>query len=126
MPSDFLSIDPRRLELLARQGAAAKVEQATLRTAAIARTLVPGSMKNAIRPIYRGTKANPLGIVMVDHPAASFVLHGTRGPYDIYPKRAKALRFVIGGRVVYSRHVVHPGIKANNFLEKALLAAREL
>lgn len=34
---------------------------------------------------------------------------GTTRPHDIYPRNAKALRFMMGGRVVFSTHVRHPG-----------------
>jgi hypothetical protein len=30
-------------------------------------------------------------------------------PHDIYPVRARALVFQVGGQVVFSRHVRHPG-----------------
>lgn len=41
-----------------------------------------------------------------DH--SSFPDTGTR-PHVIRPRRAKVLRFVVGGRVVYARKVNHPG-----------------
>jgi hypothetical protein len=66
---------------------------------------------------------NPVGIVMSDHPASTFVLHGTR-PHIIRPSRRSRLRFEVGGKVVFARLVHHPGTKANNFLLKALLAVK--
>ena len=39
---------------------------------------------------------------------------GTR-PHDIYPSRRKMLRFTTGGDVVFSKHVRHPGTRANNW-----------
>ena len=39
---------------------------------------------------------------------------GTR-KHDIFPSRRKMLRFTTGGAVVFSRHVEHPGTKANNW-----------
>lgn len=50
---------------------------------------------------------------------AAMVNDGTR-PHKIRPKNAKALRFVVGGRVVYARVVNHPGTKAQPFLDRAL------
>lgn len=122
---DFLTIDRRKLDILARRGSAILVERITLRTAAIAATTAPGSMKQKIRPIFKGSKSNPLGIVMVDHPAAFFVMNGTKR-HDIRPVRAKALRFKIGNTVVYAKYVDHPGTKPNPFLYKAMIAARGL
>lgn len=53
-------------------------------------------------------------------PHAKFQEHGTRGPYPITPKNAKALRFEIGGRVIFAMRVTHPGIKATHFLSNAI------
>lgn len=123
---DFLTINRAKLDNLARRGAAAKVAAITARTAAIAATTAPGSMKQKIRPIFHGSKANPVGIVMVDHPAALFVLQGTK-PHPIFPRKPGGmLRFTVGSRVVFARAVNHPGTEANPFLWKALLAARQV
>lgn len=123
MAKDFLTIDPRRLEILQRRGSAVIVASVTRKTALHAAVLAPASMKDKIRPIITGG-SNPLGIVMVDHPAASFVLTGTKR-HMIYPKRkGGVLKFEIGGRTVFARYVDHPGTKPNNFLLKALIQAR--
>lgn len=50
---------------------------------------------------------------------AQMVHDGTR-PHIIRPKRAKALRFRIGGRIVYAKVVHHPGTKARPFLDRAM------
>lgn len=50
---------------------------------------------------------------------AGFVNDGTR-PHVIRPRRAKALRFTVGGRVVYATVVNHPGARARPFLDRAL------
>lgn len=50
---------------------------------------------------------------------AAFVNDGTR-PHIIRPRRAQALRFRIGGRIVYAKVVHHPGTRARPFLDKAL------
>lgn len=123
MAKDFLTIDRRKLDILARRGSGVIVARVTRKTATIAAGLAPGGMKDKIRPIITGG-ANPLGIVMVDHPAASFVLQGTK-PHDIRPRKPGGyLRFEIGGDVIYTKLVHHPGTKANNFLWKAMVAAR--
>jgi hypothetical protein len=123
MAKDFLTINPRAAGALARKGSAIVVARTTERTALRAAALAPGSMKSKIRPIITGG-ANPLGIVMVEHPAASFVLRGTK-PHKIYPRKpGGVLRFTVGGQLVYARYVNHPGTKPNNFLLKALLESR--
>lgn len=124
MPADFLTIDRNKLTQVARQGSAVLVQRLTLRTAAIAAATAPGHMGQTVRPIIKGSKANPLGIVMVDHPAASYVMNGTK-PHDIYPRKSNGvLRFTAGGRIVFTRHVSHPGTQPNPFLWRALLAAK--
>lgn len=50
---------------------------------------------------------------------AAMVNDGTR-PHQIRPVRAQALRFRVGGRVVYARVVNHPGTRARPFLDRAL------
>lgn len=50
---------------------------------------------------------------------AGYVNDGTR-PHVIRPRRARALRFRVGGRVVYARLVNHPGTRAKPFLDRAL------
>lgn len=50
---------------------------------------------------------------------ASYVHDGTR-PHIIRPRNARALRFVVGGQVVYARVVHHPGTAARPFLDRAL------
>jgi len=119
---DFLSIDRRKLREVAGRGSGLVVRDVTLKTAAIAEGIAPGSMKQAIRPILSGTKNAPFGIVMVDHPAAPFVLNGTRA-HEIVPRTKKVLRFKIGSTVVYTKRVHHPGTKPNNFLWKAMITA---
>lgn len=50
---------------------------------------------------------------------AAYVNDGTR-PHIIRPKTKQALRFVIGGRVVFAKVVHHPGTRARPFLDDAL------
>jgi hypothetical protein len=121
---DFLTIDQRKLRELAGRGSGLMVRDITLRTAAIASTTAPGSMKEKIRPILSGTKNAPFGIVMVDHPAAGFVMNGT-SEHDIVAKGG-ALKFKWQGRTVYFKKVHHPGTKANPFLWKAMIAASKV
>lgn len=47
-------------------------------------------------------------------PQALYTDQGTH-PHTIRPRKAKALRFRIGGRVVFAREVHHPGNKATRW-----------
>ena len=57
--------------------------------------------------------------VISTHPATIWVHNGTR-PHLIRPRRARALRFVVDGQVVFAKVVRHPGWRGDPFLTKAL------
>lgn len=61
----------------------------------------------------------PKATIIFDVDYAAAVNDGTR-PHIIRPRNAQALRFRIGGRVVYAKVVHHPGTRANPFLDRAL------
>ena len=50
--------------------------------------------------------------------SAGYVHNGTQ-PHDIWATRARALRFVLNGQIIYAKHVKHPGTTANPFFERA-------
>jgi hypothetical protein len=93
------------------------------RAEAVARVTAPGSMSEHISSSIDGRGRNIIGRLESTHPATIYVIKGTR-PHIIRPVRAKALRFMVGGRVVYARIVRHPGNAPNDFLTRALRAAR--
>lgn len=98
-------------------------QQRADRTAARARQFAPGSMSERIAPpIVQSLAGGPSANITVRHPAVGYVINGTR-PHQIRPVRARALRFTVGGRVVFARLVNHPGTQPNDFLNKALPAA---
>ena len=78
-------------------------------------------MPRGIQTRYGRTRGEIHGDVLSTHPATVYVIHGTR-PHIIRPVRARALRFTVGGRVVFATMVRHPGTSANNFLVTALRA----
>ena len=61
----------------------------------------------------------PKAKVIFDVDYARFVNDGT-APHIIRPRNAQALRFRIGGRVVYAKVVHHPGTRAKPFLDRAV------
>lgn len=52
-------------------------------------------------------------------PYAKFLEYGT-GPHDIFPRNAKALRFLMGAEVVFRMQVHHPGTPAFHFMTNAI------
>lgn len=72
-----------------------------------------------VRLVKRGGKL----IIANPKKHAEFQEYGTRGPYDILPRKKKFLRFNIGGKVVFARRVIHPGLKATKFLYKTANAS---
>ncbi len=121
MPADFLTVDPRRAELLARRASKALVVQTTERVAALARTMAPGTMKEQIRAF----PSSGIGLVISDHPATTFVIYKTDAHWIRAKKKGGKLRFTMNGEVMYRRKVWHPGNQhPNNFLLKALEAAK--
>lgn len=99
------------------------MERRLNRAETIARRLAPGSMSERIESSIDGRGRNIIGRLESTHPATVFVVKGTR-PHIIRPVRARALRFTVGGRVVYAKIVHHPGTEPNDFLTRALRAAR--
>ena len=86
----------------------------------------PGSMAAEIRVQIRpGPNGDFQGVIRSTHHATVFVLYGTgvHGPTGqrITPRRTRALRFTVGGRIVFATSVA--GQKPNNFLLEGLRAA---
>lgn len=92
------------------------------RVEARAKELAPGSMSRGITTRIEGNGRDLSAVIRSTHPASLWVINGTR-PHQIRPVRAQALRFTVGGRVVFAKLVNHPGTKANDFLNKALREA---
>lgn len=121
-----VTIDPGRIArtLRLRNGVVSRrLAARTERTARIAEREAPGSMGRYISWKLQAEPGGLQGVIVCDHPAVRYVLDGTR-PHIIRPRRAKALRFEVGGRVVYAAYARHPGTRANNFLARALREGR--
>jgi HK97 gp10 family phage protein len=57
-------------------------------------------------------------------PYAVYVEKGT-APHEIRPVNASVLAFEVGGDMVFTRLVRHPGTKPNPFMQRAVEAAQE-
>ncbi|MGW4825484.1 hypothetical protein ACWEP4_43080 [Streptomyces sp. NPDC004227] len=121
-----LHLEPGRLARMLRMRngiVERRLAARTRRVAAIARAEAPGSMG---RHIDWHIKEGPRGlqaVITCDHPAVRYIIEGTR-PHLIKPRRAKALRFEVGGQVVFSAYARHPGTRPNPFLQRALRMGR--
>lgn len=100
-----------------------RLRERTRRVADIAAREAPGSMGDYVDWRVENGPGGLRGVVVCNHHAVRFVLDGTR-PHLIRPRRRNVLRFQIGGRVVYSKLVRHPGTKANDFMKRALEQGR--
>ena len=79
-----------------------------------------GRLRASIQGEARRTwTLRPQFIVFSNVDYAPMVNDGTR-PHVIRPRNARALRFEVGGRIVYARYVMHPGTRARPFLDRAL------
>jgi len=79
------------------------------------RQYAPGRIKDTIS---QRTIDDLNVVVNVGAPHAVFVELGTR-PHMIRAVVAKALRFKVGGRVVFAKSVRHPGTKPQFFMRRA-------
>ena len=84
-----------------------------------AQELAPGHLKGTIYKRRKLSVRGPQYEVGSSSPIAVYVENDTR-PHVIRPKRARVLRFQVGGRVVYAKIVHHPGTKGQHFLARAV------
>lgn len=116
-------LDRAALSRTMKNASRAELREASRQVVNRAKVLVPvrtGRLRSSIRaepPRFFSLR----GVVSVgsDLEYAGFVNDGTR-PHVIRPRRAKALRFTVGGRTVYATVVNHPGTRARPFLDRAL------
>jgi|SRR5687767_4361019 len=66
----------------------------------------------------RGDPLHPSATVRSPTPQGKWVNDGTP-PHVILPRFAKALRFSVGGRIVFARSVNHPGTRPNPWFDRA-------
>lgn len=74
------------------------------------------------RAVQHRMIADDVGIVGVGKEAWYGKLHefGVNKTWEIKPKHAKALRFIVQGEVVYTKRVMHPGLKEKSFMRRGL------
>lgn len=110
-PSDMLGRDLRRrrdtLEFRGRM------------SVGVASGVLQGSLHSTpIEPYSKGLQTrvgSPLRYAAPHHEGA--------GPHIIRPRKAKALRFRVGGRIIFASRVNHPGNRPNPYLTRWLREA---
>lgn len=116
-------LDRAQLNRQIRGASRTELETAARQVMNRAKVLVPvdtGRLRASIRIESRRTLTlRSVYTIGSDVEYAKYVNDGTR-PHIIRPRRAKALRFRVGGRIVYASVVHHPGTKARPFLDDAL------
>lgn len=85
-----------------------------VRTGNLGRSVGEGQIRVAAARVVTGS-------VHATAEYAAAVHEGRRAGVVIVPRRAKALRFVVGGRVVFAARVVTGAVKARPFLRNAAL-----
>jgi hypothetical protein len=76
-----------------------------------------GRLARGIREKVRVRGHTVVGILDSEAPYTMFVENDTR-PHVIRPRRARALRFLVGDRVVFARRVRHPGTKGRHMFRE--------
>lgn len=103
-------------------------EQAILSTLMTAAGYIAETMKS-LCPVDTGNLRDSIGVRMQGDavivgpdvsqaPYAGYVEFGTQ-PHEIRPKDAQALRFMVGGQVVFARVVHHPGTRPALYVARA-------
>lgn len=82
-----------------------------------------GSLKSSIH-IRRGRTGIGQYVEIGSNKSHAYMHHEGTKPHVILPNTAKQLRFSAGGRIVYTRKVMHPGTKANRYLSDQLYVIR--
>jgi hypothetical protein len=96
-----------------------KVANAVLNRSKALTPVDTGNLRSSQRLFIRLTKKRVVARVFTRVKYAAPVHEGSSGPYEIVPRRRRALKFKVGGRVVIVTKVIHPGNKARPFLRQA-------
>jgi len=82
-----------------------------------------GQLRNSINFTHLRDGRSQYAWIGSKEPHALMHHEGTR-PHTIVPREAPLLRFTSGSRIIYTRHVEHPGTRANKYLSDQLYLVR--
>jgi phage gpG-like protein len=114
-----LSLDRSELRRAAQQSTKEEIRTGGRQVLNRAKILTPVDT-GRLRASLKMTESGDTVTISTNVAYAEYVHDGTR-PHVIRPNRRQALRFVVGGRVVYAKVVHHPGTRARPFLTRALM-----
>ena len=78
-----------------------------------------GRLRDSIHSIHLRDSRSQYLWIGSNEPHALMHHQGTK-PHTIVPREAPILRFTSGSRIIYSRHVEHPGTRPNRYLSDQL------
>lgn len=118
-----IRVDQAQLRRVIRGASLRELENTGRRVVNRAKILCPvdtGRLRASIKgQASRTWTLRPQYTVSTNVDYASMVQDGTR-PHIIRPRTRQALKFTVGGQVVFARVVHHPGTRARPFLDRAL------
>lgn len=106
----MVDLDMRRRALAVQSAARSQVG---VNTGRLKRSIHTRRRRNVFGPYYEvGSSVN-----------YAYLHHEGTKPHVITPNRVQVLRFTAGSRVIYTRKVNHPGVRANRYLKDNLSLA---
>lgn len=118
-----IRVDQAQMRRVIRGASRTELENTGRRVVNRAKVLCPvdtGRLRASIRgSTSRTWTLRPQFTVSSNVDYAPMVHDGTR-PHTIRPRTKQALKFTVGGQVVFARVVHHPGTRARPFLDRAL------
>lgn len=118
-----IRVDQAQMRRVIRGASRTELENTGRRVVNRAKILCPvdtGRLRASIRGrASRTWTLRPQFTVSSNVDYASMVHDGTR-PHTIRPRTKQALKFTVGGQVVFAKVVHHPGTRARPFLDRAL------
>lgn len=106
----MVDLDMRRRAMAVQTAARAQVG---VRTGRLRGSIHTRRRRNTLGPYYEvGSTVN-----------YAYLHHEGAKPHVIVPNRVQVLRFTAGSRVIYTRKVLHPGVRANRYLKDNLYLA---
>lgn len=118
-----IRVDQAQMRRVIRGASRTELENTGRRVVNRAKILCPvdtGRLRASIRGrASRTWTLRPQFTVSTNVDYAPMVHDGTR-PHTIRPRTKQALKFTVGGQVVFAKVVHHPGTRARPFLDRAL------